>query len=441
VLTHALDGRVELGRRARARALTRFSPDTIFPLYMDALMTAQRAKLPRPVDVLRLAQHGYPVLPAVPRPRTIVNGLRRRAPSIVRRFGARNARPSTIRVGWITYDSFPDRKRHFRQLDAFTGMRAGNCAEWINEDESDVFCELYHTDRLYDIVVFQKMMDAHCQAEAQKIRASGGRVVFDANVNYYEIWGDYFVPGTRPTDQLHADAVRMTTAADWVIADSTYLSRIIEPLNPRVTVIPDNVDLSVYKGVRRHRQEHPIRLVWCGVGKKAAHLLVISDVLSSLPNVELVLVVDSRPECLPELERVVRCRVVPFSDRRYAKTLLQCDVVISPKRLINAYEMGHTEYKITLGMAAGLPAVASPQQSYVEAIGHRHAGMVADSPEEWRDALSRLASSPDLRAELGVLARQTVVERYATHVVAPHYLSLLRSLAGLPQSELQLRGA
>jgi len=103
-------------------------------------------------------------------------------------------------------------------------------------------------------------------------------------------------------------------------------------------------------------------------------------------------------------------------------------VIVSPKRLQNGYELGHTEWKITLGMAAGLPAVASPQQSYVEAIGHRGGGIVADSTEEWTEALGRLAIEPALRAELGERAVETVRERYATPVVARQYLDLLRSL-------------
>ena len=98
------------------------------------------------------------------------------------------------------------------------------------------------------------------------------------------------------------------------------------------------------------------------------HLLSLCDVFRTLPDAELVLVVDEPPACLPELSRAIRCSVVPFSDEAYARTLTTCDIIISPKRLINAYEMGHSEYKITLGMAIGLPAVASPQLSYVDAI-------------------------------------------------------------------------
>jgi glycosyltransferase involved in cell wall biosynthesis len=333
-----------------------------------------------------------------------------------------------FRVGWITYDSFPRRKRRLQDLDSFTGMRVGNVARWLNAHSPAIAHELYDPDRRYDVVVFQKMMDARCQAEAEQIKASGGRVVFDANVNYYDIRGEYFIPGTQPTERQQHDAIRMTTLADWVVADSSFLEQRIRTINPRVTWIPDNVDARIYHGTRMHRDGR-LRLVWSGIGKKAAHLLLIVDVLAELRDAELVLVTDEPPSCLAELERAIACKVVPFSDRRYARTLLECDVVISPKRLVNAYEMAHTEYKITLGMAVGLPALASPQQSYREAIDGHGGGIIASTDGEWWAAVERLRD-PAVRNDLGRRARQTVEERYATAVVARQYAALLADVGG-----------
>src|SRR6185369_7524446 len=261
------------------------------------------------------------------------------------------------RVGWVTHDSFPGRKRRFDELEPFTRMRTGRVAEWVNANSELLHNELYRPGKAYDVVVFQKMMDARCQDEARRIRAAGGAVVFDANVNYYEIAGDYFIDGTRPTEQQRADALWMTRFADHVVADSTYLEGVIRPLNPNVTWIPDNVNLDVYRGERVHGQRNPVRLIWSGVSKKAAHLVDIGGVLAATSGIELVIVSDRRPDCLDELETKVPCCVVaPFSDQAYARELLRSDIIISPRRLCNAYELGHTEYKISLGMAVGLPA-------------------------------------------------------------------------------------
>src|SRR5207253_4836370 len=143
---------------------------------------------------------------------------------------------------------------------------------------------------------------------------------------------------------------------------------------------------------------------------------------------ELVVGSDARPPALEELADVVRVAFEPFSLRGYARALRRCDAIVSPKRLVNGYELGHSEWKVTLGMAAGLPAVASPQQSYVEAIGAHGGGIVADSAEEWTAAFERLRD-PAERTEFGARARRTVEERYSTPVVARRYGEFLLEVA------------
>jgi glycosyltransferase involved in cell wall biosynthesis len=305
-------------------------------------------------------------------------------------------------------------------------MRIANVARWLNRT-TRIQNELYRPGRTYEVVVFVKAMDERAQAEAERARARGARIVFDANVNYYEVWGEYDLPGTRPSKEQQRDAEAMTRGADAVVADSSYILAIVRRLNERAHWVPDNVDLGIF----RPRPEHEgagLRIAWSGRSHKARPLALLAEPLAGLDEAELVVVSDARPPELDALARVTRCSYEAFGLRRYARVLRSCDAIVSPKRLVNGYELGHSEWKITLGMAAGLPAVASPQQSYVEAIGARGGGIVADSPQEWRDAFERLRD-PDVRAELGARARETVEELYSTPVVASRYGDFLLELA------------
>jgi glycosyltransferase involved in cell wall biosynthesis len=218
----------------------------------------------------------------------------------------------------------------------------------------------------------------------------------------------------------------MAQNADCVVADSTYLAGVIKKINSNVTCIPDNVDLRTFRPKKTHNAEDRVRLVWSGVAKKARHLLEIIEVLRALKNTELVIVSDRPPQALDALRKAIPCRFESFTLKGYARILQGCDIIISPKRLNNAYEVAHTEYKIALGMAAGLPAVASPQQSYIEAISYKGGGFIAGSKDEWQLALGRLIDNRDLRLKMGSLARQTIEERYSTEVISRQYLNELR---------------
>lgn len=334
-----------------------------------------------------------------------------------------------IRVGWITAANFPHwRWKWFWRLGSSTYMRCANIALWMNRNTNDVRNEMYNPNHRYEVVIFAKAMNEPCQAEARRIQGYGGKVIFDANVNYYEVWGEYDIPDTRPTDQQQRDAIAMTKLADWVVADSSYIKGVAEQFNPNVTWIPDNVNLSIYKGQRAHTDTKPVRLIWSGISKKAQHLTLISSVLARLSDIELWLVSERKPTIIEELPKNIEYRYIRFSDRRYAKSLLHCDIIISPKRLFNAYEMGHTEYKISLGMALGLAAVASPQPSYIEIINESRGGIIAQSESDWYEALNLLINDVELRRSMGARARKMVLERYSTPVVAAQYAELIRQL-------------
>jgi glycosyltransferase involved in cell wall biosynthesis len=153
---------------------------------------------------------------------------------------------------------------------------------------------------------------------------------------------------------------------------------------------------------------------------------LLGELADELEGFELVVVSDREPAELSDVRRALPATFEPFDLWRYARILRTCDAIISPKRLVNGYELGHTEWKITLGMAAALPAVASPQRSYVEAL-EGGGGIVADSREDWIAAFESLCD-PDVRRELGGKARATVEERYSTPIVARRYGEFLLSL-------------
>jgi glycosyltransferase involved in cell wall biosynthesis len=340
-----------------------------------------------------------------------------------------------ILVGWLT-NKYPKRPlgwqlRHDRH--ASVRMRYYDVANWINRHTDDIRNELYRPDHRYDVVVFLKALDPRLIDEAKHACARGSKLIYDANVNYWDVWGEYDQASPRPTDEQQRVVAWFAEYVDAVVASSSVLREATRRLNDNVAWIPDNVNLEQYRGGKVHTGG-PLKLIWSGVAHKSAHLRLIREALTELRDVQLLLISDRRPPVMDELAKIIPCRYRQYRALRFPRMLLAGDVIISPKRLLNAYDVGHTAYKITPGMAQGLPAIASPQQSYVEALADG-GGIICKTTDEWIEAINWLRD-PALRAEMGAKACRTVERRYSTAVVAVRYARVLRAVAeGQPLAE------
>src|SRR5207253_7756734 len=85
------------------------------------------------------------------------------------------------------------------------------------------------------------------------------------------------------------------------------------------------------------------------------------------------------------------------------------DIGIMPLR-DTPWERGKCAYKLLQVMAAGKPVIASPVGANAQVVQHGVNGFLADSPDEWADALRRL-EDPDLRRRMGAQARKTVEDQ------------------------------
>jgi glycosyltransferase involved in cell wall biosynthesis len=333
-----------------------------------------------------------------------------------------------ILAGWLT-NKYPKRPPDWqlrRDRHANVRMRYYDVANWINHYTDDIRNELYRPDRRYDVAVFLKALDPRLTDEAKRARARGSKLIYDANVNYWDVWGEYDQSSPCPTDEQQRVATWFAEYVDAVVASSSALHETARRLNDNVVWIPDNVNLEQYRGGKVHKADSPLKLIWSGVAHKSAHLMLIREALAELRDVRLLLISDRNPPIMGELAKIVPCRYRQYRAARFPRTLLAGDVIISPKRLLNAYDVGHTAYKITPGMAQGLPAIASPQQSYVEALADG-GGVICETIDEWIEAINRLRD-PALRAEMGAKARRTVERCYSTAVVAARYARALRAV-------------
>ncbi|HMP77514.1 MAG TPA: hypothetical protein PKE12_14550 [Kiritimatiellia bacterium] len=323
-------------------------------------------------------------------------------------------------------------------------MRFQWIADWVNAQPGlGLRYELFRPWRRYDALVFLKAMGGANQRLNDWFRKAGRPTVFDANVNYYHPEGTFYYDTMRPSEEQTREAIAMTRAASAVIADSEYVGEQARAYHADVRWIPDNVNfVFVPPLVPRPLPRGPLPLWWSGQSLKLFDLLSISDVLREYArHIELRLVTNdlaalSRwfPPHREHFERLLRDvphRIMAFESipallAHYAEGGL----AISPRFLDNTYNLGHTEWKITLPMACGLPAWAAPVPSY-ERVAERSGGRgiaICRTHDAWRAALDAvLAEGYDYAAESHA-ACTVVRQHYATPVVAAQHAALLRGL-------------
>ena len=305
--------------------------------------------------------------------------------------------------------------------------------------------EIYKPLARYDAVMFVKSMGVDCLALAEHLRAGGSGVGFDANVDYYT---DRPATAAGALGSMvagqKADAIAMTRFADGVAASSRHLATICSEFSRRPAVwIPDNVsDELIPHPFTPWAPGRPLNLWWSGMAAKAADFLAIAPVLRKFGSrVKLQLVTQKQgfSERLPlgvrdavlallaEIPHEIHeFRSIGDLLQRYA----QGGLIVSPRFLDTPYNLGHSEWKITLGMAAGLPALCSPVPSY-EDVRERCVGdgiRVVQSNAGWEESIESVFSGQWEIAAAAEAARSVVRGHYATSVVADRVDRFLESL-------------
>jgi hypothetical protein len=221
-------------------------------------------------------------------------------------------------------------------------------------------------------------------------------------------------------------------AADAVLAGNSFLAQQASAWTApdRVHCFPTCIDPELYPLALHERHGAAVRLAWIGSRSTVSSLeMARPDLLAAvgrLPGLRLKVICDRFP-ALPGLEIIER----HWSPDSEAQELAEADVGISwlPD---HPWSLGKCGLKVLQYMAAGLPVVANPVGIHRQLISHGRTGFLATSPDDWADAIQRLANSPELRQRMGRAARQAVRERYDLAYWSQRWVALLDRLAPAP---------
>lgn len=234
--------------------------------------------------------------------------------------------------------------------------------------------ELFDEVRLehYDLVVFSKAYSAEDQALARRLRDCGRQVVLDICDNHF-----YNPFGLAIYDERRGDLLRMAALCTTFVCSTPALARVLmteAALKDMPAVVGDVVeDAGVIQGAGWPQGAR--RLLWFGVHGSVnapsgmTGLLKIAPLLErahAATEFELVVVSNSRKKFDRHIAGLpFPTRYVDWAPEAFRQELAGARAVLLPLS-DNPFVACKTHNRLTLALAAGVPVIADPIESYLE---------------------------------------------------------------------------
>jgi glycosyltransferase involved in cell wall biosynthesis len=125
-------------------------------------------------------------------------------------------------------------------------------------------------------------------------------------------------------------------------------------------------------------------------------------------------------------DRVERIPFLPWQD--LPKLMAGVDINLAPLEAGNPFTEAKSCLKYLEAGLLGVPTLASPRHDFARVIRQGENGLLAETPEEWRDALRRLIEAPQQRASIGANAFDDVHRNRTARACARSQHTALASL-------------
>jgi glycosyltransferase involved in cell wall biosynthesis len=202
----------------------------------------------------------------------------------------------------------------------------------------------------------------------------------------------------------------------------------------RVVVIPTCLDMAFHSPSPRAGEGEGGRLVigWVGSRSGFAYLHALDDVWRDIQKrhgVAFRIVSNGRYKAdgLP-------VENIPWTLDGEIDQLRSFDVGLMPL-FDGPFERAKAGFKLIEYLAVGVAAVASPVGVNREICGEDESrGLLAATPDEWREKIERLIADADLRRRLGQAGREFVLREYDLSRAVDAWASLLTEVTGPGQA-------
>jgi glycosyltransferase involved in cell wall biosynthesis len=268
-------------------------------------------------------------------------------------------------------------------------------------------------------IIGQRVCDPGPSSMWQQLAAEGRHLVYEIDDDLFNI--DHRSPKAhqyygQPT--ILANIRDNITVAHAVTVTTEPLADIVRQWNPNVHVIPNAIPDWLLDHQPPQPDDGTITIGW---GGSATHTMdwdhtgqQIRRFLTRNPQTELHCIGNDYGAYL----RAPRRRFTPWQQSVEAYfRVIDYHVGVIPL-LPHVFNLAKSAIKATEAAALGIPVVASAVRPYEDFVQDGTTGYLVRRDHEWASALRALTYEPDMRAEMGLAARQQA-RRYTISALAP----------------------
>jgi len=206
-----------------------------------------------------------------------------------------------------------------------------------------------------------------------------------------------------------------------VSAGNAYLADYARKYSSNVHINPTTIDTQNWHNpdlITKIQYEKPV-IGWTGTHSTIQYLYFLLPILEKLSqkfDFTFLVISDKKPDFqLPNLKYMAWSKATEIAD------LAQMDIGVMPLE-DDVWAKGKCGFKALQYMAMEVVPVISPVGVNTEIVEQGINGFLAQTEQEWLNALEKLLLDSNLRKQLGKNARQTVVDRYSVQANRANFL-------------------
>ncbi len=226
----------------------------------------------------------------------------------------------------------------------------------------------------------------------------------------------------------------LVSKAAGIIVANDFLYEKVKKLNQNIIKIPTVVDIDLYR-VKTNKFDK-FTMVWIGTPVTYMYLEKYAEVLRRMTEKhDFELLVIARKSLAKRRIEGVNMRFVNWSQESEIELLLKSHVGIMPLT-DDEFSKGKSAFKLIQYSAAGLPVIASPIGENTKIIDNGKTGFLADSPEEWLEALDKLINDKSLYSKMAETTSKAS-ENYSIQKYFPIFNKFITNCFGNPENHLK----